>query len=146
MLHSRLKDLRQRAGLSQPELAEKMKIGASMVSLVESGRRLPSLDLLNRWLQATDARMEIVGDSNDPLAVLGGEERQLIEHWRELDSKGRDVVLQIARLWKSLDHAHRFTLSILSDGWQPRPAPSLPSPPSLQARSKSLDKRPLPEE
>lgn len=46
MLGSRIAALRRSAGMSQAELAEKLKISPSAVGMYEQGRREPSVELL----------------------------------------------------------------------------------------------------
>ncbi len=46
MIGVRISTLRRHAGMSQTELAEKLKISASAVGMYEQGRREPSLETL----------------------------------------------------------------------------------------------------
>ena len=50
---------RQRAGLSQAELAKRMKTTQSMIARLESGRGLPSTRTLGRFAKATGYRLKI---------------------------------------------------------------------------------------
>lgn len=56
----RLARRRRRAGLTQVELAERMGTTQSAVSRLESGRTLPTLDLLERFASATGRPFEVV--------------------------------------------------------------------------------------
>jgi transcriptional regulator with XRE-family HTH domain len=47
-----LKKARERAGLKQRELAERIGISRAFVIAVEVGRRKPSFDLMERWAKA----------------------------------------------------------------------------------------------
>ncbi|MFN3658532.1 MAG: helix-turn-helix domain-containing protein [Pseudolabrys sp.] len=51
---------RARAGLSQAELAKRMKTTQSTVARLESGRSLPSTRTLQRFAKATGHRLKIV--------------------------------------------------------------------------------------
>lgn len=50
---------RQRAGLSQTELARRMKTTQSTIARLESGRGLPSTRTLGRFAKATGHRLKI---------------------------------------------------------------------------------------
>jgi len=50
---------RQRAGLSQAELARRMKTTQSTIARLESGRGKPSTRTLNRFAKATGHRLKI---------------------------------------------------------------------------------------
>jgi len=50
---------RRRAGLSQSELARRMKTTQSTVARLESGRGLPSTRTLDRFAKATGHRLKI---------------------------------------------------------------------------------------
>ncbi len=50
---------RQRAGLSQNELARRMKTTQSTIARLESGRGLPSTRTLGRFAKATGHRLKI---------------------------------------------------------------------------------------
>src|SRR5438874_8366327 len=50
---------RRRAGLSQAELAERMKTTQSTIARLESGRGLPSTRTLGRFAKATGYRLKI---------------------------------------------------------------------------------------
>lgn len=51
----RLKAARGREGMTQRELATDAGVDVSYVSLIENGRKLPSLDVLKRLCVAVDA-------------------------------------------------------------------------------------------
>lgn len=50
---------RLRAGLSQAELAARMKTSQSTIARLESGQTLPSTKTLLRFAQATGSRIEV---------------------------------------------------------------------------------------
>jgi ribosome-binding protein aMBF1 (putative translation factor) len=50
---------RQRAGLSQAELAERMGTSQSAIARLESGRTLPSAKTLIRFAEATKSKVEL---------------------------------------------------------------------------------------
>lgn len=53
---------RAEAGLSQSQLAERAGVTQSVVSAYESGRRQPSLPMLERLLEATGGRLKVEVD------------------------------------------------------------------------------------
>ena len=61
-----LSALRLEHGLSQQELADKLGITASAVSLIESGKRIPSFEVASKWLEVLGSsiaeRSDIVSD------------------------------------------------------------------------------------
>lgn len=52
-------DARTRAGLSQTQLAHRMKTSQSYIARIESGKVRPSTDALERFAQATGSRLRI---------------------------------------------------------------------------------------
>lgn len=50
---------RQRAGLSQAELAERMGTSQSTIARLESGQTLPSTKTLLRYAQATGSKVKV---------------------------------------------------------------------------------------
>lgn len=61
-----LRDLRDRAGLSQVETAELAETTQSTVSKLERGEQMPSIDQLRAYVRALGGELEVV-------AVLGNE-------------------------------------------------------------------------
>ena len=53
-------EARTRAGLSQTQLARRMKTSQSYVARIEGGKVRPSTDALERFAQATGTRLRIV--------------------------------------------------------------------------------------
>jgi ribosome-binding protein aMBF1 (putative translation factor) len=52
-------EARQRAGLTQNELAKRIKTTQSVIARLESGRSLPSARTLQRYAKATASRLSI---------------------------------------------------------------------------------------
>lgn len=52
-------DARKRAGLTQTELAKRIKTTQSVIARLESGRSLPSGRTLQRYARATSSRLAI---------------------------------------------------------------------------------------
>jgi len=53
-------EARTRAGLSQTQLAHRMKTSQSYIARIESGQVRPSTDALERFAQATGSRLRII--------------------------------------------------------------------------------------
>lgn len=53
----------ERAGLSQVQLARRMKTSQSYVARIEGGKVRPSTDALERFAQATGTRLKITFES-----------------------------------------------------------------------------------
>lgn len=51
-LGSRIQKLRKKAGLTQEQLAEKVKLSAKYIQFIESGNRVPSLKTLYKVANA----------------------------------------------------------------------------------------------
>ena len=60
MLGERIAALRRRAGLSQAELAQRLKISASAMGMYEQGRREPSVDTLVAMAQELQVSMDFL--------------------------------------------------------------------------------------
>lgn len=54
-----LREARQRAGLSQAELARRAKVSQPVISAYESGRREPGLPTLAKLVEATGHRLDV---------------------------------------------------------------------------------------
>lgn len=62
LLGARIKELRKRAGLSQDQLAEIVRIEAKYLSRIEVGKRNPSLDTLENIADALNVEMKDLFD------------------------------------------------------------------------------------
>lgn len=56
----RLRELRQQAGLTQPELGERAHMAAAEISKIENGRRTPTLETLERLTRALGVAVQDV--------------------------------------------------------------------------------------
>ncbi len=67
--------MRESTGLSQADIAERVKISQSTVSSVEDGSTVPSIELLEKWAQALCVpfyRLFYDGEKPPPLLNLPG--------------------------------------------------------------------------
>lgn len=65
-----IRHFRQEAGLSQEGLADRLDVSPSYVSMLESGKRYPSIEMLIRIARALEARP---GDILDFIAARYGD-------------------------------------------------------------------------
>lgn len=72
-----LKGLREAAGLTQMVLSERLGVTQSTVSNVEGGRRLPSIELLDRWVEACAGTLQITSTLPGMLDRVAGMIRRL---------------------------------------------------------------------
>ncbi len=66
-----LRRLRRAKGLTQTAVAKAVEISQPYVSAVESGRKVPSLPVINRWLGSLDAtdkeRAQVMAELASPV-------------------------------------------------------------------------------
>lgn len=88
-----LSGVREGAGLNQSELAQRLAMNRSSVSLVETGARLPSVSTLEAWIAECGYAMRIVPqEENDALEGLDDETYELVLRLaRQLHRTGRAV-------------------------------------------------------
>lgn len=81
---AQLRALRQASGISQTELAARLKIGQGRVSRLELETVLPTTDLVTRYLDALGVTSDVRQDILDELV----EERVEVATWRRLHRAG----------------------------------------------------------
>lgn len=88
--------LRKREGLSQAELAEKLSIAKSTVSMYERDERKPSFEMLEIIADFFNINMDTLVGGGDlsayPADSLSPTERRLVSAWRQADEKDRRIV------------------------------------------------------
>lgn len=95
-----LRDVREAAGLTQDQLARRLKISRGSIGLYETAERRPPLDLAGRWAEVCHHRMVItfVDERTPNLGPLTDDEQLLIRCVRALQAPGlRELVLRLAR-------------------------------------------------
>jgi transcriptional regulator with XRE-family HTH domain len=63
-------EARTRAGLTQEELADRMRTTQSAIARMESGKRFPSTNTLRRFALATGTHLKITFERNVPAEVV----------------------------------------------------------------------------
>jgi transcriptional regulator with XRE-family HTH domain len=104
-----LRAARDRAGLSQRELAQRAGTSQAMVARIEGGRQSPSVATLERLVRACglELRVETGGDDAAPLAAATGERRSRLLVWRSGD-RAYAVPLEAVERIAELDALHRL--------------------------------------
>ena len=90
--------LRRREGLSQQELAEKLGLAKSTISMYESGSRKPSFEILEAIADYFNISMDtLMGSDKLPApapVALSPDESQLVEDYRGLTPPGQEYIRQ----------------------------------------------------
>ena len=83
MFPERLKQLRKEKGLTQVTLAETLGVSKGTIAMWETGKRMPSFDMLTRLSELFDKRVDyIIGTSEDHRsATLTEEEVAQLGEW-----------------------------------------------------------------
>lgn len=108
-----LRDLRTEHELSQKELAKRLGVSGSTISMYERGERRPEFDMLekmadmfhvdmNYLLGHVDYVARLSGDETDPEkgvdVIISPDEQNLIYHWRHADDQTRRIVAYALKL------------------------------------------------
>ena len=111
--------LRRREGLSQQELAEKLGLAKSTISMYESGSRKPSFEILEAIADYFNTSMDILmGSDNLPAPApiaLSPDESQLLEDYRSLSPPGQEYIRQTMAIAKQAFSGKNDALSELED-------------------------------
>jgi len=79
-----LKEYRKKSGLTQAQLAEKVKVTAHYIGMLEMGRNFPATDLIERIANALNIEMyELFVESHSPT--------------KELEQLRQDIMLEIKK-------------------------------------------------
>lgn len=93
-----LKVLRTNAGLTQEELAKKLGLGKSAISMYESGSREPNLETLEAIADTFNVDMNTLIDSkslqNGKTSVIDPLQEQLLRNYQQLNTVGREKLLE----------------------------------------------------
>ena len=88
--------LRKREGLSQAELADKLGVAKSTISMYERDERKPSFEMLEIIADFFNINMDTLVGGSDmsayPSDSLSPTERRLVSAWRQADEKDRRIV------------------------------------------------------
>jgi transcriptional regulator with XRE-family HTH domain len=93
MLHARLLDLRTKRMLTQSELADRLNISRQAYSLYEINKRQMNFETLCRLADFYGVSTDyILGRQDAAPSFLSGEERAMIDRYRELDKRSKGSV------------------------------------------------------
>ena len=96
-----LKQLRQRAGLKQEELASELRVDQITISSVETGRNDPGADLFYRWVQRCGGRIEVVMPGEAALSEVPPDRLQdilqVVRGFIAADSRTQQALLLLLR-------------------------------------------------
>lgn len=93
-----LKALREAAGYTQAELADKLQIGQAQVSAIEVGRRITTSAIVERWIELCGGTLSISHPALQVAAIssLTPSQHHLIELSRQLSSNDQDRLIALA--------------------------------------------------
>ena len=102
-LASRLRILRKEKNLTQTEIAREIKISNTTLSQYESGKRLPSFDVLRQLSELFDCTADYLLGFNDHRriagkAALSGSELSALENIKNADSALFSAILALNTL------------------------------------------------
>jgi DNA-binding XRE family transcriptional regulator len=66
----RLAEIRRRRGFTQAQVAERMGVGKSRISQIETGK-VATRDVLDRYVEALGGRLSLMADFGDELLRVG---------------------------------------------------------------------------
>ncbi len=102
----RLRELRQAKALSQRDVEDRTGLPRTLVSLVENGRLIPTVQMLERWAKALDVELHQLfavrhGQPDAPVLPeripSGAQERTLLGLFGQMAVKDRALVISLAR-------------------------------------------------
>jgi transcriptional regulator with XRE-family HTH domain len=93
MIHKTIKELRKKEGWSQKELAEKLKVSESAVSMWERGQRTLDIERSVEIANLFDVTLTylVTGKESD-INQTSPKEELLLEAWRHSDDQTRRIV------------------------------------------------------
>lgn len=94
----RLKELRISRHLNQAELAKRLGMGASTISMYELGKRQPRFEDEEKIADFFNVDLDYLrGGSNTTTKIITGDAHLLLHIFRELDDKSRELLLTYGR-------------------------------------------------
>lgn len=92
---NRLKELREKAGYSQQELAEQLHVSRSRIGMYEQGKRKPDPEMQELIADFFNVNLDyLFGRQYEPAAInpdiLASDEMLLLKRYRRLNQAGKD--------------------------------------------------------
>lgn len=89
----RLKDLRTAREMTQQDLADRCGITKAVVSMWESGKRMPSRENLRTLADIFNVQIEyLLGESPVTMRFLSSKELAIIDRYRHMDDSQRALI------------------------------------------------------
>jgi SOS-response transcriptional repressors (RecA-mediated autopeptidases) len=92
MYGERIKRLRVNAGMTQKDLASKLKMSEIAVRTWESGNRIPSANVIAALAEIFHVSSDYILETSTPAIPLTEAEQALVESYRMLDQYGKNAV------------------------------------------------------
>ncbi|MDI0267316.1 helix-turn-helix transcriptional regulator [Clostridioides difficile] len=101
---NRLRELRKEMNLSTQEIANKLNVHYTSIQNWENGRRKIDIDKLKDLAKLYDVSLDYITclTDNRENIQLEEEEKQLLNNYRELDSKSKTIVQEQVNTLKKL--------------------------------------------
>jgi len=94
-----LKDLRLKAGFTQQEIADHLSIDRAHVSHIEAGRRMPSIEALEKWVSTCGGTLEIRGrDGQMSVPQIAPLDAKLLASTQQLTEADQQWLVELAGL------------------------------------------------
>lgn len=91
------KDLRVRGRFTQQELAEKLEVSQSTITMWENGKRQPDIETLEVIADFFNVDMNfLTGVSGNTTRILDAAQLELLELYGRLNQNGRDKLIEYA--------------------------------------------------
>lgn len=103
-----LKYLRNRSGLTQMEIAKKLGVAKSTISMYENGQREPEFETLEALADYFNVTMDFLlgRDMNNPATAMSdgitNDERAFVERFRRLSSERKTLLLAQLQAWQDI--------------------------------------------
>lgn len=106
IIPGRLKRAREEAGLSQEDVAKKLRITSSGYGFFEQGKRQPSINYLMRLGEVLNKPITFFLEVEDTNGNLSEDEKRLLETYRKLSYSTKQDVLTIVQALAQKENEH----------------------------------------
>ncbi|MGN0011723.1 MAG: helix-turn-helix domain-containing protein [Candidatus Bruticola sp.] len=97
-ISKRIKNARKQAGLKQADMAEKVGVSVTSVSLWENGKQVPDFEKIKKIAQVTGLSIDYFSDETPSTSnSCNSDEDFVLEVFRNLNAEGRDHMLKYVR-------------------------------------------------
>lgn len=98
LVGARIKEVRERHGLTQAEFAERIEVTPSAINLYEHANRKPSTEILVRIATEFGVSTDfLLGCTEMPQLFLKGETLDFLEAYGKLQARDRTLVMQLVK-------------------------------------------------